>query len=419
VKHFVAVLLVAGCAQSGEPVDSHELAVDAYCDVEVRGVGTVDAETDYLPHVVQCENGGADLEALKAQAVAARSYMYYKMETSGSLADGTSDQVYSCGADPLPIHRQAVDETAGEVLRYGGVTVCAFFVAGANPGDRATCIATGADPDPTDTEQWVTYNEGRSGDGIEQTPLGWVDPGNLRNRGCQSQWGARCLDERGAPYDDILRFYYGDDIGLERATGPCVGADPCVPLPEECNCVDDDCNGLVDDGAGACPDVARLVDGSFPARVAPGDRVWAFGVWRNEGAGTWTPADVVPIVENDTDLALDVAGLPHDVPAGETVRVDVAIEVPGEAALGPRDAIVRLRRGEVGLGDPCDGAGALSIALEVVPSGEGDGDADGGVETGDFHAEAGCSCRVPASSGGDGALALWALATAPVRRRRR
>lgn len=42
------------------------------------------------------ENGGAPYEALKAQAIAARSYLlYYKIETSGSINDGQSNQVYS------------------------------------------------------------------------------------------------------------------------------------------------------------------------------------------------------------------------------------------------------------------------------------------------------------------------------------
>ncbi|NJL30921.1 MAG: SpoIID/LytB domain-containing protein [Phycisphaerales bacterium] len=61
----------------------------------------VPVETDYIPNVVQAENGGASFEALKAQAVAARTYLYYKMETAGAIYDGTKDQVYSNGYPPL------------------------------------------------------------------------------------------------------------------------------------------------------------------------------------------------------------------------------------------------------------------------------------------------------------------------------
>ncbi len=236
-----------GCL--GDPDDEPgtlRLPVEAYCSVNVRGVGWVDAETDYLPRVIQCENGGAGPQALRAQAVAARSYMYYKMETSGSIADGTGDQVYSCGRTPGPEHHAAVRDTAGEFLIYRGVIVCAFYVAGSNPSNRSTCVAAASDPDPTNTERYVTYNEGRSGNDVIQTTLGWVNPANYRNRGCKSQWGSRCLDTRGYGYRDILRFYYGADIGIETAVGPCV-ATPCTPSAEACNGRDDDCDGSTDE----------------------------------------------------------------------------------------------------------------------------------------------------------------------------
>ena len=37
------------------------------------------------------------------------------------------------------------------------------------------------------------------------------------------QWGARCLEnDNGYDYDMILRFYYGADIEIPQAPGPCV-----------------------------------------------------------------------------------------------------------------------------------------------------------------------------------------------------
>src|SRR5215213_5337795 len=79
----------------------------AYCAADVQGKGLRDTETDYIPHVLQCENGGAGLEALKAQAIAARSVLYYHMATSGSICDGQGCQVYTCKAQPAAIHYQA------------------------------------------------------------------------------------------------------------------------------------------------------------------------------------------------------------------------------------------------------------------------------------------------------------------------
>lgn len=209
--------------------------LDAFCTADVETVGLRDVETDYLPKVVACENGGADFAALQAQAISARSYLYYKMETSGSIAPDTSDQAYLCGREPSEEHYEAVRSTSGMVLMYDNDVVAAFYVAGAIPSDRVSCVYADGDRDPTGTEHYVTYNEGSSGDGLEQTTLGWVNPANTRNRGCKSQNGAHCLAEAGWAYPDILRFYYGEDIEIVQAEGACVEpTDPVDPGPAGC-----------------------------------------------------------------------------------------------------------------------------------------------------------------------------------------
>lgn len=200
----------------------------AHCDVQVEGQGVLDLEGDYLPHVIQCENGGANLEALKAQAIAARSVAYYNMETSGSICDSQGCQVYSCGATPSAEHYQAVDETSGVYLMYNNTLTYGFYVAGDNNTSPPACVGVSGS-----TEGWITYNEGRTGFDVEQTALGFIhDPGDNgygQNRGCMGQWGARCLENNnGYDYLGILRFYYGDDIELVQAEGSCV-----LPLPGE------------------------------------------------------------------------------------------------------------------------------------------------------------------------------------------
>jgi MYXO-CTERM domain-containing protein len=216
-----------GCASGdplaeGEPLGEIGEELTAYCKAKVNGVGTVDVETNYLPHVVHCENGGAPYEALKAQAIAARTYLYYKLKTSGSINDGQSDQVYSCGSGPTATQIKAVKATAGQVLRYHDTTISAFFVAGAK---QSPPKCKGGTNDATHTEKYVTYNEGLSGAKVHQTSLGWINPGNYANRGCMSQWGARCLDSAGKTSTGILKFYYGADIQLVTASGSCVGGD--------------------------------------------------------------------------------------------------------------------------------------------------------------------------------------------------
>lgn len=216
---LVALALgLAGCAMppSDEPIGETTEPLAAACDVTLGGK-KLDVEADYLPHVVDCENGGASPEALRVQAVAARTYLYFKLETSGAITDGQGDQVYSCGKTPSAAHVQAVKDTAGEVLRYDGTTIAAFFVAGGKASPPA-CKGDAA----AATEKYVTYNDGKSGAGITQTTLGFVSPSNARNRGCMSQNGSDCLAKAGKGYADILRFYYGKDITIERAIGPCV-----------------------------------------------------------------------------------------------------------------------------------------------------------------------------------------------------
>ncbi|MEZ4454282.1 MAG: SpoIID/LytB domain-containing protein [Nannocystaceae bacterium] len=200
----------------------------AFCQINVNGVNH-DTETDYIPHVIQCENGGANLEALKAQAIAARSVAYYAMAENGKICDGQGCQVYSCNANPTALQKQAALETAGQYLSFnntikGRVLTYAFFVAG---DKNQTSACKGADPN-AGTEGYVTYNEGKTWTGVKETSLGFQfkDPNSYgygQNRGCMSQWSARCLENnKGYNSTKILRYFYGDDIEIQQAEGPCV-----------------------------------------------------------------------------------------------------------------------------------------------------------------------------------------------------
>jgi MYXO-CTERM domain-containing protein len=271
VKRYRAASLVllsglVACGETDDGIAWLQRPLQALCTVNVSGSGLKQVETDYLPHVVTCENGAADIEALKAQAVAARTFMYYKIKTEGgTIGDGQSDQVYTCSAQPQQKHYDAVNATAGQVLIYQGVVICSFYVAGAKPS-TATCVAASGDSDPTNTEKYVTYNEGKTGSSVTQSTLGWVDPANKYNRGCKSQNGAHCLSLKGKPYHQILPFYYGADIQLVTATGSCVTPQPdaSVPTPDK-SVVQPDTSppfdGLKPPGDGAS-DRQQAVDGS-------------------------------------------------------------------------------------------------------------------------------------------------------------
>jgi len=233
-------LLPAACATDfggdgscGDGFDCDTGLPLAVCEANVVGQSTTIAVEDvYLPGVVACENPAAPPAALRAQAIAARSFLYQVMAVEGKVKDSEFGQVFSCkdpktGQPKLPRqeHLDAVAATSGQVLMYKGTLVAGMYAAGALQ-EGPTC--TGGGTDPTGTEWAITYNQGKSGDEISQTRLGSISKKNYANRGAMSQNGANCLADNGYTTDQILHFYYGDDIELVQATGDCVNAGPSV-----------------------------------------------------------------------------------------------------------------------------------------------------------------------------------------------
>ncbi len=200
-------------------------AFDQLETIKVWGFGDVPTETDYVPNVVFSENGGASFEALKAQAVAARTFAYYKIRLGGSIQNGTQDQVYHTDRGwARQVHFDATDATEGEILSIRNfsdldILIASFYVAGAIPSGP-TPVPNPFDSDPTDTEKWVThtYPTGVIGGDNPGTPLGFIgtptNP-NWPNRGAKSQNGANFMGQQGTSYVDILKYYYGADIQLE------------------------------------------------------------------------------------------------------------------------------------------------------------------------------------------------------------
>jgi stage II sporulation protein D len=92
-------------------------------------INVVDLES-YLRGVVAAEMPGSwPLEALKAQAVAARTYVLYSMKPSNDydICATIDCQKYSGTAKEHPSSDQAVYETAGQVLTYGGAFAKTYF----------------------------------------------------------------------------------------------------------------------------------------------------------------------------------------------------------------------------------------------------------------------------------------------------
>jgi peptidoglycan hydrolase-like amidase len=165
-------------------------------------IDVLNIETEYLPYVLAAENDIAPFESMKAQAVASRTFAYYKKEhpsgTNFDVYDDSRDQNYKPWLVLTDIEINSVSQTNGIVIKWGDVTICSFYVSGAD-----------------DYAKYVTYNEGKSGEDITQSTIGWVTnspSSNPYNRGAMGQIQANALADNGYAWQDILKYFYGNDI---------------------------------------------------------------------------------------------------------------------------------------------------------------------------------------------------------------
>ncbi len=85
--------------------------------IQVDGAGSIDFETQYLYGIAEMPSN-FPMDALKAQAVAARTYAYRYKQQGQSICATESCQVYlaSKAANPPPEWKQAVDDTKGQII---------------------------------------------------------------------------------------------------------------------------------------------------------------------------------------------------------------------------------------------------------------------------------------------------------------
>ena len=102
-----------------------------FSDSDITVVNVVDLE-DYLYGVVPRElSTGHPIEALKAQAVAARTYACQTLNKyekwNFDMTNSTADQAYSGKSVEKEDTNRAVDETAGEIITYDGKPITAYY----------------------------------------------------------------------------------------------------------------------------------------------------------------------------------------------------------------------------------------------------------------------------------------------------
>ena len=107
-----------------------------------NGAGIAELELEeYLCGVVPAEIGeGSHGEALRAQAVAARTFAVRRAQAGIVVDDTTSFQAYRAELlDTSPRSRAAVKDTAGVVLAYGGEIIDCYYSA----SNGGTCRRSG------------------------------------------------------------------------------------------------------------------------------------------------------------------------------------------------------------------------------------------------------------------------------------
>lgn len=164
---------------------------------------------DYIKGVVPSEMpSGWELEALKAQAIAARSYALANLGKRASLGydlkDTPEDQAYGGASAETAKTNRAVDDTNGLVLTYNYKVVSAFYSASAGGQTVTAKEAWGNDVPYIRSVPSFDDNVKKNGHGIGM-----------------SQHGANNLAKQGYNAYQILNYFY-KNIKFARANSSSI-----------------------------------------------------------------------------------------------------------------------------------------------------------------------------------------------------
>jgi len=179
--------------------------------ITVEGVGTIDLE-DYVAGVVSneayCSEG---MEALKAQAVAARTYaLHHTNHCENPIANSTNAQTFTRNVNDRA--REATKATMGEVLTYNGDIFSSQY--------DSFCYDDKDCPDSKKTGNVYTVTYTKLPDGKEHTitlsdsaQFGRITHGQGHARG-MSQLLSYELAKNGKSYSEILSYFYSDGVSV-------------------------------------------------------------------------------------------------------------------------------------------------------------------------------------------------------------
>jgi peptidoglycan hydrolase-like amidase len=269
-------------ARAGQPIKVEGSSYRGTLEVRVdrsgrlRVINILDVE-DYLKGVVPNEMGPGvypELEALKAQAVAARTYIVANLgqfsDNGYDVCDSAQCQVYKGQGTEHPLSSQAVDQTRGLVLTYEGRPINALYTS--------TCGGHTEDGSLIFPEEKGAYLKGvpcypeAEAECCTIAGHGWVEPVVLEN-------GARANEE--------VQFMRLHGIVGQEALDPKWLLTPCAGADAE------RWTTFTLGQVGKKPDPAGLPDGRFVMHQ--------FATWLAKSLG-W---------EEKMRLALDARDLPY------------------------------------------------------------------------------------------------------------
>jgi hypothetical protein len=182
---------------------------------------------DYVAGVVSAENAYQDpkdpnnLEAMKAQAIAVRTYTLARTNScTSSIRNGTEDQVFNPNASQRA--KEAVRQTAGMVLTYNGkifsseydayyCTEVAVCLAGGTCSCEYTKLPNGEKHTVSMPKDAIQYGGGGHGRGM-------------------SQELADYMQTEGYKYDQILQYFYSPGVQIVQTGGAENGTDGMITV---------------------------------------------------------------------------------------------------------------------------------------------------------------------------------------------
>lgn len=163
-----------------------------YYGCEKNTIQEIELE-DYITCVVASEMGNAPEEALKAQAIASRSYACAQGILGGKVISDSASKAQAFRA-PRIVYKNceaAAKATAGQVLMYGGKYASTYF-----------CHSNGG----------RTYSSEEVWGGVRNYLVSRKDPWTTEKKNGHgvgmSQVGAIAAAKQGVGFRDILSFYY-------------------------------------------------------------------------------------------------------------------------------------------------------------------------------------------------------------------